>query len=331
MTSHPDVDVSNEAGMRNPLTRRVGMVLVLAAAVVAAATLQILDANPATSQTTGISALKTEADLGLDPGDGAWDRVPETELPLTAQQTSYPFGGGSVAAVTVQALHDEESLYLRVTWPDSTSDVGTGAPEAFSDAVAVQFPSVAAATVPAVCMGQASSGVNIWQWRADSDAGPPDTMDEIRPNTVVDVPETANEDYPARVAGNPFDAEEAGAVQNLLAEGFGTIGPAEDQPVAGHGEHDDQGWTVVLRRELSSTAGGEPSFRMGEPTDMAFAVWDGANDERNGLKSVSAFATLALSNDTVPGAGSGWIIPLVAVMLAAVVIAIARGGMRRSS
>lgn len=307
------------------------MGLVLVAAVVVAGGLQILDANPATSQTTAITALRVDDGPGTNPTAGVWDRVPEVEVPLTAQQTTYPFGGGSVAAITAQAVHDDNDLYLRVTWQDTTSDIGTDAPDSFADAVAVQFPAQAASSVPAICMGQANSGVNIWHWRADSNAGVPHTAEEVSPNAVVDIPQDADDDYPARVVGNPFAQAEPAVVQNLVAEGFGTLGPADEQIVEGHGDYDDKTWSVVYTRGLESDAATEPAFVNGEDTDVAFAVWDGTNKDRNGQKSVSAFATLSLTDDTVPGEGSKWIIPFVALLLAAVVITIARFGSRKSA
>lgn len=330
-TSRIGDSAASPTGGRTRPTRRIGMALVLAAAVFVAGGLQILDANPATSQTTAITALRVDDGPGTDPTAGVWDRVPEVEVPLTAQQTAYPFGGGTVPAVTAQAVHDDNDLYLRVTWQDTTSDVGTDAPDDFADGLAVQFPAQAASSVPAVCMGQADSGVNIWHWRADSDAGPPETAEEVSPNAVVDIPEDADDDFPARVVGNPFADAGAGAVQNLIAEGFGTLSPADDQRVEGHGEYDDKTWSVVYARELESEAPDQPAFVDGEDTDMAFAVWDGDNDDRNGQKSVSAFATLSLSDDTVPGEGSRWIVPFVALLLAAAVITIARFGSRKSA
>jgi hypothetical protein len=39
---------------------------------------------------------------------------------------------------------------------------------------------------------------------------------------------------------------------------------------------------------------------VGTKTNLAFAVWDGSADERNGMKSVSGFATLSVAFDSAP-------------------------------
>ena len=83
-------------------------------AVVVAAALQVFGANPAVSQATSVTALRAKSDPGLDPSAAAWRRSPETALPLSAQATTYPFGGGSVPAVRVRALYYGRQMYFRI-------------------------------------------------------------------------------------------------------------------------------------------------------------------------------------------------------------------------
>lgn len=314
------------ATSRSPWARGV----LLAAVLAIAAVLQLTGANPATSQTATITALRVDEGPGVEPDEGIWDRVPTSELSLTAQQTTYPFGGGSVPSALVQGVHDGEDLYLRIRWDDPTSDVGSGEPQAYADAMAVQFPSESGASVPSVCMGQADGGVNIWQWRADSDSGIPQTAEDLGPNAAVDVEPGDELDYPARAAGNPLADPDAGAVHNLLAEGFGTIGPAEEQPVGGAGDHDGGEWTVVVRRPLAVDGEGQPTFETGAESDVALAIWNGHEQDRNGQKSVSAFAQLELSDEGVPGPGSRWVIPIIGLMFVVALFVLVRGGFRRA-
>lgn len=183
-------------------TRRRGLVLV--AILAAAGVLQLLGANPAVPQGTSLTALRAVELPDLDPGDATWDRAPRVEVPLTAQNVTYPFGGGSVPAVRVQAMHDREVLLVRVAWTDTTEDASSVRPDEFADAVAVQFPASAGSTAPAICMGQADGGVNIWQWRADSERELPASADDLHEGAYADLyPAVDDLHFPAREAGNP--------------------------------------------------------------------------------------------------------------------------------
>lgn len=290
------------ASLTAPGRGRARALLVLGAVLLLAALLMAVGANPAVSQTTELYVRRVDGGPGVDPGAGVWDRVPGIDVALTAQETTYPFGGGSVSTVQAQALYDDSTLYLRLSWDDAFRDDRTDAPEAFADAAAVEFPADAAATVPSVCMGQAAGGVNIWQWRADSQAGVPQSSGDLG-NGTADVEPPADDPvhFPARNAGNPYAQPEAGAMQNLVATGFGTLEPAAEQVLAGEGEYGDGGWSVVFSRTLPSPGAGQPLFTSETTVDVAFAVWDGHAGDRNGKKSVSQFVKLEFGNEGVPG------------------------------
>lgn len=253
--------------------------------------------NPAVAQTPVLGVWKAPSDPGLDGTSELWQAVPPTTLSLSAQQTAPPMGGGTVRFVTARALHWEGQLYVMLEWPDPTPDVGTFQPESFSDAAAIQFPSRPGTAVPAICMGQADQAMNIWHWRADSQAGIPDQPAD----GYVDLyPSTDDLYYPARQAGNVMTVTRP--VQNLAAGGFGTLTPLPEQVVDGHGLHHEGRWSVVFTRDLASPGGLQPP--LGETAiDTAFAVWDGSEGERNGIKSVSGFVQLQVSGEPPPEAG----------------------------
>lgn len=272
-------------------------------ALVVAATLQLLGANPAVSQSTAVEAMQVDQVPDLDPGGSVWDRAPVAEVALSAQRTTYPFGGSALPSVRVQAVHDGDALFIRVAWPDPTADESTVASEDFADAVAVQFPAIAASTAPPLCMGQADQGVNIWHWRADGQRGLPSTVEDLHVDGYVDgYPSTDDLYFPARAAGNPNASTTLGPVQDLVAVGFGTLGPATDQTVTGSGRWDHDEWAVVFTRPLSSTDAQRPAFDVGSTTDVAVAAWDGAAGDRNGQKAVSAFLQLSISGTDLPAA-----------------------------
>ena len=281
--------------------RKHGVKLGVAVAVLGSAgVLQFAGVNPAASQTVTLSALTTTDDPGLDPSAAVWQKVPWLQVPLTAQVGAYAAGGGSIPMVLARAIQYQDKLYVRVEWADTTRDETTTKVENFSDAVAVEFPSRSAVSVPSLCMGQADSGVNIWQWRADSQAGVKDPLvvyagaysDEYRPQSALF--------YTARDAGNPYSNLSAGPVQTLVSHTFGTLSPAGSQDVQGQGVYADGHWAVVFTRTLDSADAEQASFSPGGKTDMAFAVWNGSQGDRNGRKSVSQFVRLSLTGNQVP-------------------------------
>lgn len=272
--------------------------LVVMVAIVVAVGLRVADANPAAAQTAMVKAWRVDADPGLDATSGVWRDLPGTQIALTAQDVAYPQGPAPVVpTVTVRALHTADTLFVAVSWQDETVNDTTVAAEDYTDAVAVQFPSRAGSAVPAACMGQADNGVNIWHWRADSQRGLPSGP----PSGYVDgYPSTDALFHPARAAGNPLAAVDVGAVQNLVAGGFGTLSPVGEQTVEGSGTHDGSSWSTVFKRRYRAPGELQPTFADGRSTDVAFAIWDGEKDQRDGIKSVTSFVRLNLSSEGAP-------------------------------
>lgn len=278
--------------IRSPLNR--SRVLFGVAVVTVAVVLQLLGAQPAVSQSSVLTSYRTSTGPGLDPSSNLWGGAPAVDVPLTAQQVVWPFGGGSTRVVKAQALHTDDTLYIRMSWSDRTRDDEAIAVDRFVDAAAVEFPADAASSVPSLCMGQADGGVNIWHWQAGVENGRPSTVEALSGEGYVDrYPSTDEAYFPARAAGNPV-ADPTGT-NELVAVGFGTLSNAERQHVSGHAEWAHSRWSVVFARELSSDSAQQVDLGQDVTTDVAFAVWDGNADERNGIKSVSEFVVLDIT------------------------------------
>jgi hypothetical protein len=149
-------------------------------------------------------------------------------------------------------------------------------------------------------MGQAGAAVNIWHWRADSEDGPTDPSAVYTAALIDAVPSDEDVFFTARAAGNPYAQPDVSPVQDLVARAFGTLSPVPDQTVIGHGGYQNGRWYVVFRRSFVSIGPDQAAFRDGGTTDMAVAVWDGSQDERDGRKAVSQFVRLQV----LPGAAS---------------------------
>jgi DMSO reductase family type II enzyme heme b subunit len=177
-------------------------------------------------------------------------------------------------------------------------------------------------------MGDPTAGVNIWHWRAAwqrdvANAGAP-SVDDRYPAAAVDgYPFSADPAYaPATALGNPVAiADRSSAADNLVAAGFGSLTPDPFAGVEAWGEWRDGRWRVVFARPLAAGREGNAELSADTWTDVAFAVWDGDAEERDGMKSVASFVTLDLEPEPLTAGGGFGEWPLFLVLGAWILIA----------
>jgi len=229
------------------------------------------------------------------PQDPQWAQTQAQEVPLMPQRLVTP-GGGAARTLKVRALHDPSRLALLLEWQDPRPDELPSAAEAFSDACAVQLPA-RLGTMPSPFMGDPRHPVVIWRWSA----GAQKDIEEGRQPRTKARPHMAPEPHPvyereAEVlagerAGNVLSRRNRKSpVEFLGAMGYGTLTAFQEEPVRGKGVWKDGFWRVVLSRDLK----GDPELAPGSRSPIAFALWDGGSRERNGMKSVSVWHSLAL-------------------------------------
>ena len=240
------------------------------------------------------------------PNDPAWANAPEHIAPLLLQDLVEPrLMKASTPDVRVRAFTNGAQIAFRLEWIDAEAN---DLPDAgrFPDGCAVQVPQKAEVTTPDPQMGQAGRGVNITFWRADWQAsvnGRGDTIKDLYPHATVDhypfdapslergseaQAEAARRYAPADAVGNRRGGPRATTVEDLVAEGPGTITKAPATTSHGHGERTPQGWAVVITRAMPD--GLTPASR----TQVAFAVWEGSAQEAGARKMRSAWVGLAM-------------------------------------
>lgn len=288
--------------------------LLLISLLALASVLTFLKIPLASSQGVTIAAANVEGALPLDDvGAALWDEATAVSVPLSAQIVARPmFPEANVKAVDVRALYNDDQIAFLVEWEDETMDETAVRVQDFADAVAIQFP--LAEGQPFFCMGQQGGNVNIWHWKADWQAGmvARQDVDTVYPDMYVDgyafadteagaaAPVSSYTDInylPAMAADNLFaSVSYASPVEDLIAGSFGTLTaqPADMQNVQGHGEYADGKWRVTFVRDLTAVTGDDAQFENGQVYSLAFAAWDGANEERNGQKSTSQWVSLHL-------------------------------------
>jgi complex iron-sulfur molybdoenzyme family reductase subunit gamma len=75
--------------------------------------------------------------------------------------------------------------------------------------------------------------------------------------------------------------------QELLAGGAGTTTPFTSTTIDANATYDDGTWTVVYSRSVDAEGQNRTDLDSADTLDVAFAVWNGGNDERAGRKAVS--------------------------------------------
>lgn len=273
--------------MRLPL--RTSLLLLLAALVLVAC-----QRTPPTS--TAEVVVITRASLPSDPNDAAWNDVPVHVEPLVPQDLVEPrLLKPSTAEVRVRAITDGKRVALRLEWADATKD-DLQIPARFSDACAVQFPARVGADVPAPQMGEKGKAVEITFWRASWQAvvdGRGDTIKDIYPGASVDhypflapslekgsqVQREMEARYsPARALGSHMAGPRERPVEDLIAEGPGTLSPVPPGGSDGRGRRTENGWSVLISRQIPE------GLTPGKRSQVAFAVWEGAQQEAGSRK-----------------------------------------------
>ena len=93
---------------------------------------------------------------------------------------------------------------------------------------------------------------------------------------------------PARAMGNMMARRPDMPVQDLIAVGAGSITTNDDGQSEGSGQRTADGWEVVLSRPLPE------GLESGGRSVIAFAIWEGSEDEAGSRKMRTAWIPIAV-------------------------------------
>jgi steroid C-25 hydroxylase gamma subunit len=205
-----------------------------------------------------VKKVSIEAGQLGDPGHAIWSgsEVEVVELaptPQGLQPAAYLMVApraqpvGRVREVRARALHNGSDIAIHLEWQDPASDVAPSDNDAFPDGASLLFPLHGDA--PLLSMGSEEQPVAAWFWRAD---------------------------WPDHARAN-------------VSHGLGTTRVIDDRSIATAASWRDGRWRLVFRRALRVAPAPEGSIpiSVGDTLKVAFAVWEGSNGERGGLKSFS--------------------------------------------
>jgi hypothetical protein len=239
---------------------------------------------------------------GPDPFAQEWESVPKLDVAVTPQIITMPvLETASIEQVQVQGMTDGRVILWRLSWADAEPD-GNVDSGRFADAVAIQFPLASDASY---MMGEVGKRVQILHWKAlwqkDVDEHFQDVQD-LHPNYWADlywfaegkfpypIPESFTDQrshdwFPAYRAGNPMaDFLRTQPVEELVAEGFGSLTHQSDALATGAGAWRDGRWSVIFARPLHTEDPLDYQFWPGARGNFSVAVWEGSAGNVGGRK-----------------------------------------------
>lgn len=244
--------------------------------------------------------------IALNPADASWNAIPEHLAKLLPQDLVEPrVLKPTTPEVHVRSISNGADIAFRLEWLDNAADDKPG-PAKFIDACAIQIPRKVEANVPEPQMGQAGKAVEIVFWRADWQAtinGRGDTIRDLYPNASIDhypfeakslepgstpQKEMYKRYAPARALGNIRSGPRESPVEEMIAEGPGSLSPGPSYGAKGSGVRTKQGWAVVISRKLPA------DLRPRTRTQIAFAIWEGSQNESGARKMRTGWIPLLL-------------------------------------
>lgn len=259
-----------------------------------------------------IVAPRIEGPLPISPDDSVWAGVDEFWFPLVGQIIHKErWFSPAVTDIRVRAVHNGESVALRLVWDDRSEHVDSvwakyaqkvlnamnvDAPtppiaQKWPDQVAVQFPRKIPTGMerPYFLMGSSTDPVYQWRWRSD-----------------------------------PRGAAEGTArgIERWEAQ------PASSQELGSEAMFEDGQWRVVLTRPLATTdTTNDLQFDVGRAIPIAFFAWDGSSGESGTRMAVSTWYFLALGQ---PTPARVYVTPVIAALLTVLLgfVAVRRAGAR---
>ncbi|MBI2082178.1 MAG: c-type cytochrome [Deltaproteobacteria bacterium] len=244
-----------------------------------------------------ITVAQAKGEIPTDPTDPAWQTTPESIIPLVSQTSLSPKTPVFQRTdISVRVLYAGKEIGFLISWSDPTRSESEAGVTKFRDAVAIGFaPNLKNAdSLPYIGMGNKGRPMAIWHWKASWQEdvnhgyqGVGEAHAGMVPNISPIPHRTADE------AGSPMaQMKRTSPVENLLAEGFGTLTSIPGKNLTGNGIWNQGRWHVVVKGVRR--AGGKGI----DP--VTFAIWDGAKENRNGMKGLTRWRFLRFEGEPVP-------------------------------
>lgn len=247
--------------------------------------------------------------ISSDPNDKVWSEAVPVDIHLLPQIVAVPsLKTATISKARIWSVNNGTEIAFRIEWFDTTRDEALNMPDKFSDACAIQFP-LKSSDQPNLAMGEKDKPVYIIHWKAawerDVAMGYQD-VEHAYPNYNVDTyPLVKTVENKALYPVNSFSDEAKGfiagiaaenpivntiranSIEELNAEGFGSLTTQTSQDAGGKGIWDYAYWKVVFKRKLQSSDSADAALSKGsDSSKMSFAIWDGGQGNIGARKNI---------------------------------------------
>ncbi len=247
-----------------------------------------------------IIAAKVDGSLkGITPSSKMWDRAifdyqtlyPQTTIGFNDINAKEKNSNNGAKKVVVGALYNDKELAIKIRWFDATKDTQNREDtDGYADGFALQFAKdfSNAKGLPYIGMGDKNRKVIVHLTKSTEGIDAPNANGDVE---VQQLPSNMNlygedlEKFTSKKASARVDYS-----KSFIAQGFRTTTMIDDVKFSSVMEYnkEEQSWSATISRSLKDSyldlsSGAIP---------IAFAIWDGSRDNRDGLKHISGWIPL---------------------------------------
>jgi complex iron-sulfur molybdoenzyme family reductase subunit gamma len=263
--------------------------------------------------TADITAKKVDTDLSrVSYSDAVWNGAtfsdvtlyPQTTIKLNDKVTNEKNAENGAKVASIAAVYNGKQIAFMVKWPDGSMNIQNGyKTDSYADGFAVQFAAgdVNPAALPYIGMGSVGRPVVVHLQKAVKGFYEPNGKGnveyQVNPNQTALFGEelAAFNKKVKNIGSNDYE-------RTYISEGFRSMTEIKDGSSSSYARlgYKDAGWMGTLSRTMKDSY---VDLNQGA-IPVAFAVWDGSKDGRDGLKNLSSWVSVALEGN---GDGSAMI------------------------
>jgi mono/diheme cytochrome c family protein len=251
--------------------------------------------------------------IDLKNGTASFENAPVARFPIVGQimepgRSFHP----PATSVTVQAIHDADSLALLVRWHDMSAEKAgkndpslAVPPEEEEASSGSAQPTADNPFGDAVAPAEQPAADPFAQDQATAAAPASEFSDAVAIQVPSQAPTGARKPYFIFGDGQNsvdlwyFDLARPEPLQ-YTGRGSAAVAPNDTGDITGVANYDQGEWSVIFKRPLRASSGAP--FVPGEFLPIAVSVWDGFSRERGNRRGLTAWQSIYLEPEVVPSA-----------------------------
>lgn len=258
------------------------------------------------NSTADIKAKKVDADLSrVSYSDAVWKGAqfsdvtlyPQTTIKLNDKIANELNADNGAKVASIAAVYNGKQISFMIKWPDGTMNIQHGSKtDSYADGFAVQFAAgdVKATELPYIGMGSEGRPVVVHLQKAVKGFYEPNGKGNVEYQVNPNQTALFNEDLEAfnkkvkAIGSNDYE-------RAFISEGFRSMTEIKDGSNTSYSRlgYKDAAWMGTVSRSMKDDY---VNLNQGA-IPVAFAVWDGAKNGRDGLKNLSSWVSVELEGN----------------------------------